>query len=148
MISSAAASLQPTRSLAGSIRSAAEPLPSPACLPADALVQALLIRYDPGAGIGWHRDRSVFDQIVGVSLGAPAVLAFRQRTATEFRRGNWRSRRAAPTISPVKPVATGNMESPHTTRCASRLPFAHLLTDDMVAPVGALGPCARTAFNF
>jgi alkylated DNA repair protein (DNA oxidative demethylase) len=24
------------------------------------LVQALLIRYDPGAGIGWHRDRPVF----------------------------------------------------------------------------------------
>ena len=55
-------------------------------LPTDALVQALLIRYDPGAGIGWHRDRSVFNQIVGVSLGAPAVLAFRQRVDTGFRR--------------------------------------------------------------
>ena len=50
------------------------------------LVQALVIRYDPGAGIGWHRDRPVFDQVVGVSLGAPAVLTFRQRTATGFRR--------------------------------------------------------------
>lgn len=28
-----------------------------ACLEPDELVQALLIRYDPGAGIGWHRDR-------------------------------------------------------------------------------------------
>ena len=55
-------------------------------LSADALVQVLLIRYDPGAGIGWHRDRPVFDQVVGVSLGAPATLAFRQRTATGFRR--------------------------------------------------------------
>jgi hypothetical protein len=26
-------------------------------VPVDALVQALLIRYDPGAQIGWHRDR-------------------------------------------------------------------------------------------
>jgi DNA oxidative demethylase len=31
-----------------------------ACLEPDELVQALLIRYDPGAGIGWHRDRPVF----------------------------------------------------------------------------------------
>lgn len=52
----------------------------------DDLVQALLIRYDPGAGIGWHRDRPVFDQVIGISLGAPATLNFRQRTATGFRR--------------------------------------------------------------
>src|SRR6516225_12249310 len=38
----------------------------------DEFVQALLIRYDPGAGIGWHRDRPVFDRVVGNSLGAPA----------------------------------------------------------------------------
>ncbi|MDQ3471400.1 MAG: alpha-ketoglutarate-dependent dioxygenase AlkB [Pseudomonadota bacterium] len=47
---------------------------------------ALLARYDPGAGIGWHRDRPVFDQVVGVSLGAPVVLRFRQRTDSGFRR--------------------------------------------------------------
>ena len=55
-------------------------------LASDDLVQTLVIRYDPGAGIGWHRDRPVFDQVVGVSLGAPAILAFRQRTDTGFRR--------------------------------------------------------------
>lgn len=48
-------------------------------LEATALVQALAIRYDPGAGIGWHRDRPVFEHIVGVSLGAPAVLRLRRR---------------------------------------------------------------------
>ncbi len=52
----------------------------------DEIVHALLARYDPGAGIGWHRDRPVFDKVVGVSLGAPAVLRFRQRTDTGFRR--------------------------------------------------------------
>lgn len=52
----------------------------------DELVQALVIRYDPGAGIGWHRDRPVFDRVVGLSLGAPATLSFRQRTANGFRR--------------------------------------------------------------
>ena len=47
----------------------------------DALVQALVIRYDPGAGIGWHRDRPVFEDIVGISLGAPAVMRFRRPAA-------------------------------------------------------------------
>lgn len=50
------------------------------------LVQALLIRYDPGAGIGWHRDRPVFDHVVGVSLGTTAALRFRRRTAKGFDR--------------------------------------------------------------
>ena len=55
-------------------------------LDARLLAQALVIRYDPGAGIGWHRDRPVFDQIVGVSLGTDAILNFRQRTDSGFRR--------------------------------------------------------------
>jgi alkylated DNA repair protein (DNA oxidative demethylase) len=48
----------------------------------------LLARYDPGAGIGWHRDRPQFEDVIGVSLGSPAVMRFRQRTATGFRRAN------------------------------------------------------------
>ena len=52
----------------------------------DDFAHALLTRYDPGAGIGWHRDRPQFDQVVGVSLGAPAVMRFRQRTPTGFHR--------------------------------------------------------------
>lgn len=50
------------------------------------LVQALLIRYDPGAGIGWHRDRPVFEHVVGISLGVPATLRFRRRRADGFDR--------------------------------------------------------------
>jgi alkylated DNA repair dioxygenase AlkB len=57
-------------------------------LRAEDFVHALLARYDPGAGIGWHRDRDVFEQVVGVSLGSPATLRFRQRTGTGFRRAN------------------------------------------------------------
>jgi len=48
----------------------------------------LLARYDPGAGIGWHRDRPQFDEVVGISLGSPATMRFRQRTAEGFRRAN------------------------------------------------------------
>ena len=45
----------------------------------DALVHALLIRYDPEAGIGWHKDRPVFDQVIGISLGGTTDMAFRRR---------------------------------------------------------------------
>ena len=55
-------------------------------LQSDDLAQALLIRYDPGAGIGWHRDRPVFDQIAGISLGAPATMRFRRRRRGGFDR--------------------------------------------------------------
>ncbi len=41
----------------------------------------LISEYAPGAGIGWHRDKAVFDLIVGVSLGAPCSLRFRNLTA-------------------------------------------------------------------
>jgi DNA oxidative demethylase len=46
----------------------------------------LLARYDPGAGIGWHRDRPQFEQVVGISLGAPATMRFRRRTEGGFSR--------------------------------------------------------------
>ena len=54
----------------------------------DDLAQALLIRYDPGAGIGWHRDRPVFEHVIGVSLGAPATMRFRRRRASGFDRAS------------------------------------------------------------
>ena len=55
-------------------------------LAADDLVQLLVTRYDPGAGIGWHRDRPVFEHVIGISLGAPAMLRLRRRTDGGFAR--------------------------------------------------------------
>jgi DNA oxidative demethylase len=54
----------------------------------DELVQALLIRYDPGAGIGWHRDRPVFENVLGISLGGPAQMRFRRRKPSGFDRAS------------------------------------------------------------
>lgn len=54
----------------------------------DELEQLLLIRYDPGAGIGWHRDRPGFEHVIGISLGEPATMRFRRRTETGFSRVN------------------------------------------------------------
>jgi len=56
--------------------------------PAARFSHALITRYDPGAGIGWHRDRPIFDKIVGFSLVSPASLRFRRRTATGFDRSS------------------------------------------------------------
>lgn len=50
------------------------------------LEQALLIHYGIGAGIGWHKDRPVFEHVIGISLGAPATLRFRRRTPDGFER--------------------------------------------------------------
>ena len=55
-------------------------------LRAEELVQMLVVRYDPGAGIGWHRDRPVFEHVVGVSLEAPAILRLRRRREKGFDR--------------------------------------------------------------
>jgi len=54
----------------------------------DDLAQALVIRYDPGAGIGWHRDRPVFEHIIGVSLGTTAMMRFRRRRPGGFDRAS------------------------------------------------------------
>ncbi len=54
----------------------------------DELVQSLVIRYDPGAGIGWHRDRPVFEHVIGISLGAPATMRFRRRKPVGFDRAS------------------------------------------------------------
>jgi alkylated DNA repair dioxygenase AlkB len=43
----------------------------------EALEQALVIRYPPGAPIGWHRDRPAFRTVIGVSLLSPALLRLR-----------------------------------------------------------------------
>ena len=52
----------------------------------DDFVHVLLARYDPDAGIGWHRDRDVFDKVVGISLATSATLRFRRRKPGGFDR--------------------------------------------------------------
>jgi alkylated DNA repair protein (DNA oxidative demethylase) len=48
------------------------------------LVQILVSRYPPGAGIGWHRDAPMFgSRIAGVSLGSACRMRFRRTVAGE-----------------------------------------------------------------
>lgn len=43
-----------------------------------ALQHVLVSEYGAGAGIGWHRDKDVFGDVVGVSLLAPCVFRLRR----------------------------------------------------------------------
>ena len=52
----------------------------------EALQAALLIRYGPGAGIGWHRDRPQYGEVLGLSLGADCTLRLRRRIEGGFER--------------------------------------------------------------
>jgi alkylated DNA repair dioxygenase AlkB len=50
------------------------------------LQQCLLNEYLPGAPIGWHRDRPLFEKVVGISLLAPCSFRLRRRVAGGFER--------------------------------------------------------------
>jgi alkylated DNA repair dioxygenase AlkB len=48
--------------------------------PVEAFRQVLINEYRAGAGIGWHRDKREFDEVVGVSLLAPCTFRFRRKS--------------------------------------------------------------------
>ena len=48
--------------------------------------QCLLNEYLPGAPIGWHRDRPMFETVAGVSLLAPCSFRLRRRIGKRFER--------------------------------------------------------------
>jgi hypothetical protein len=68
--------LHPLRDLAGTF----------AGLEPSALRHALVTEYQPGAGIGWHRDRPVFKDVVGISLLSPCRFRLRRRAGTAWQR--------------------------------------------------------------
>ena len=57
----------------------------------DAFQQVLVTEYADGAGIGWHRDKAVFGQVVGISLLAPCTLRFRRKVEGNWERANLRA---------------------------------------------------------
>jgi alkylated DNA repair dioxygenase AlkB len=51
-----------------------------------AFQHALVTEYAPGAGIGWHRDKAVFDEVVGISLLTPCDFRFRRKQGSNWER--------------------------------------------------------------
>ncbi len=55
-------------------------------VPGEELVEVLVSRYPPGAGIGWHRDAPMFGTtVIGVSLAASCTMRFRRQAGAERR---------------------------------------------------------------
>ena len=55
-------------------------------LAADDLALAQVIEYRPGAAIGWHKDRQVFGDVIGISLLSPCSFRFRRQAGGTWER--------------------------------------------------------------
>jgi alkylated DNA repair dioxygenase AlkB len=52
------------------------------------LQQVLVTEYDAGAGIGWHRDKGVFGDVIGLSLLSPCVFRLRRKAGARWERAS------------------------------------------------------------
>jgi len=50
------------------------------------LQHVLVTEYGEGAGIGWHRDKAVFGDVVGISLLSPCVFRLRRKAGERWER--------------------------------------------------------------
>ena len=55
-------------------------------VPPMAIEQAMVTEYSPGAAIGWHRDRPIFGEIIGVSLASQCTFRFRKKIGDKWDR--------------------------------------------------------------
>ena len=54
------------------------------------LEHVLVTEYGPDAAIGWHRDRPIFADVIGVSLLSPCTFRFRKQTGAGWQRSSVR----------------------------------------------------------
>ncbi len=52
----------------------------------DSLQQVLVTEYEPGAPIGWHRDKAAFARVVGLSLLSSCRFRLRRRAGSKWER--------------------------------------------------------------
>jgi alkylated DNA repair dioxygenase AlkB len=52
------------------------------------LQHVLVSEYSEGAGIGWHRDKAVFGDVIGISLLSSCVFRLRRKTGGKWERVN------------------------------------------------------------
>jgi alkylated DNA repair dioxygenase AlkB len=57
-------------------------------MPTAQLQQVLVTEYEAGAAIGWHRDKTVFGDVIGVSLLAPCAFRLRRKIGTKWDRAS------------------------------------------------------------
>ena len=54
----------------------------------NALQHVLVTEYSEGAAIGWHRDKDVFGDIVGISLLSPCTFRLRRKQGAKWERAS------------------------------------------------------------
>jgi alkylated DNA repair dioxygenase AlkB len=57
-------------------------------LPLRDLQQALVTEYDIGAAIGWHRDKAMFGQVIGISLLSSCRFRLRRKAGPAWERAS------------------------------------------------------------
>ena len=55
-------------------------------VPEEAIQHALVTEYASGAGIGWHRDKPEFADVIAFSFASPCQLRFRRRSGEGWER--------------------------------------------------------------
>jgi alkylated DNA repair dioxygenase AlkB len=54
----------------------------------EALQHVLVTEYSAGAGIGWHRDKGVFGQVIGISLLTACTFRLRRKVGEDWERAS------------------------------------------------------------
>ena len=57
-------------------------------LEADQLQHVLVTEYGEGAAIGWHRDKAVFGDVIGISLLSACTFRLRKKLGTKWERAS------------------------------------------------------------
>ena len=89
--------------------------------------QVLVTEYAPGAGIGWHKDLSVFGDVVGISLLSPCSFRLRKRSMKGFTRQNLVAERAPPTCFAAARAPSGEHSIPGVESLRYSITFRNVL---------------------
>jgi alkylated DNA repair dioxygenase AlkB len=57
-------------------------------VPASELQHVLITEYGPGAAIGWHKDKAVFGEVVGISLLSSCTFRLRRKAGATWERAS------------------------------------------------------------
>ena len=82
--------LNKTNDMPEFLRALRVPAAAFASMDPESLQHVLVTEYSAGAAIGWHRDKAVFNQIVGISLLAPCNFRLRRSVGDGWERVNVR----------------------------------------------------------
>jgi len=78
--------LRKTDDMPQSLRDVREVAAQFAGMPPEKFQHVLVTEYGAGAGIGWHRDKAVFGEVIGLSLLSPCVFRLRRKAGTKWER--------------------------------------------------------------